>query len=118
MKYYTLENLKPAPCKDVLDWCVWMEANQQRVIVATKTILLDTDDECVISTIFTGVDHLHLDPEIAEPYLFESLVICPISEDVHFISERFLTYQDALKGHQEIVDNVTRVLIDQGLLSD
>lgn len=89
---YILEGQEPKKCSDLITWAEWMET-------ANRLIALDKIDDSEISTIFLGLDY-HFFPS-KSPLLFETMVF---GGKHNGLQERYYTYQEAEKGHQEIVE--------------
>ncbi len=89
-------NWKLIPCKDVIEWGQWFEtANRQVARYETQDI--------TVSTIFIGIGPIE-EPTLNN--LFETMVFREGSEDECY---RYQTYENAIKGHNEIVDRLTNL---------
>lgn len=93
MKYYKLVDKKPVKCT-VEDFGYWASINERRVAF---TKLNDVN----VSTVFLGLDHQF---GSGEPILFET---CIFGGDRDQEITRYHTFQEALKGHEEIVKSLT-----------
>lgn len=61
----------------------------------------DLAKNCRVSTVFLGYDHSYGETE--SPLLFETMVF---DGDFDGYQMRYSTYEDALKGHQEILQKI------------
>jgi len=61
----------------------------------------DLAKNCRVSTVFLGFDHGYGETE--SPLLFETMVF---DGDFDGYQMRYSTYEDAMKGHQEIVQKI------------
>lgn len=116
MDRYILNDQNMAvPCADVDEW--------QRFMDSDRRFLLSTDVEGYrVSTVFLGVDFTS---NAKEPLLFESMVRAgkgsedpePFDRDLLRIARwpesiRSVSYDDAAKAHQVLIDDVQRTVDD------
>lgn len=91
---------EPVLAKSTLTWGAWMEKANRRV-AATHIPELD----CEVSTVFLGMDHnfaRHEYPD-ATPILYETMVF---GGEYDGNQRRYATRAEALKGHEEVVDEI------------
>lgn len=93
MNYYKLVDKNPVRCT-LEDFGFW-EAISERRVAFTKLNGVD------VSTVFLGLDHQF---GSGEPILFET---CIFGGNRDGEITRYHTFQDALKGHEEIVKSLT-----------
>lgn len=91
-KYWILDGKTPIPA-DLKTWAEWFETHFQERIVKKDII-----DGLYISTVFLGLDHRFYD--VGPPILFETMVF---SKEEDLIKDRYCTWEQAEKGHGEIV---------------
>ena len=106
--YYILDkNNKPKKVKNVLVWAKWFEETDRRV----KTDDFETMhlDPVRISTIFMGLDcdSIHDQGCKAAPYLWETMVFGGIHDGLEV---KYCSAEDALQGHNQIVEKVKKSL--------
>ena len=77
----------------LMEWATFFEGKDR--IVKQETL----PNGLRVSTVFLGIDHNFGD---GEPLLFESMVF-GIKDDEE-IQQRYSTYEQAEKGHQELVE--------------
>lgn len=66
-----------------------------------ETYVLDANDvKMRVSTVFLAVDHGHID---TQPILFETMIFGGMLDGSQW---RYLTYEDAKKGHENIVQAI------------
>lgn len=99
MSYYILVNKKPVKT-DGIKWSQWYEAclhNDGR-----RVALTNIDESTFVSTVFLSIDHDFSFQ--GPPILFESMVFKNGigTDDI----KRYHTWEEAEKGHQEIVDRI------------
>jgi hypothetical protein len=93
---YILKDHEPVPESDLLLWAKWFEAAERRVA-------FDEINGVRVSTVFLGLDHNfgHNDA----PILFETMVFGgPLDQE----QRRYRTWDEAEKGHQEMLVLVRR----------
>lgn len=89
--HYILKEKKPVQV-DVVTWARWDRT-------ADRTVKKDKIGSVTISTVFLGVDHNSFG---GTPHLFETMVF-GLDEE---IMNRYSTWEEAEKGHQEILNEV------------
>lgn len=94
MDRYILKDREPVRCDGLLEWGTWFER-------ADRTVARDMIGEVEISTIFLGIDHAFGRPG---PLLFETMVFG--SEQFEHEQERYRTWEEAERGHAEVVARV------------
>ncbi len=93
-RYVLDENGNPKVEKDLLTWARWFEINREsRIVKRTKV------KENEVSTVFLGLDHSF---GASKPVLWETMVF-----PACVISQRYSSEEDAIAGHDEIVNNLT-----------
>jgi hypothetical protein len=93
-KYYKLEG-RTVVETDCMDW-------ERSIERDSRIVKQDTSpDGKWISTIFLGLDHSFGD---GEPLLFETMVFPKEGEWSELDVQRYSTYEEAEKGHQELVE--------------
>lgn len=67
--HYKLLGKVVVPCRDVMEWARWLEANS-----TTRVVHQDHIGPLFVSTVFLGLDH-NFDPDPdAAPILFETMI--------------------------------------------
>lgn len=94
---YILNGHTPVPMPDLLVWATWLEK-------ADRKVKQETINGYFISTVFMGLDHDFFGSEPSTPVLFETMVFGGKNE----IQERYCTWEQAERGHEEIVRRVRR----------
>lgn len=95
---YILDGHKPVLEKDILKWSDWFKTADRSM---SRTVV----DESCICTSFLGIDH-NWDGD-GPPLLFETMVFGgSLDEEI----ERYSTWEEAVKGHQVMVDRVIKEL--------
>jgi hypothetical protein len=89
---------------------MWYTLDENHNILRAGTYPVDKDwgrivgktmiGETLVSTVFLGLDHGY--GQHASPVLFETMVFGPADPN-QYIQERYCTWDEALKGHEEIV---------------
>jgi len=100
-KYYILENKKAIPCSSIYKWAAWLETHLTDRIVAQTEF-----NDVLVSTVFLGIDHNFYKKE--KPILFETLVFNDSWNDYMQILPRYTTWEEAEKGHQEMVEKIKK----------
>lgn len=108
-KYILDDKGNPITCNDVLEWAKWFESAGKTRIV-NQTVV----DDVEVSTVFLGLDHSF---GVGEPLIYETMVFenklseykghkfrKSIDEDGLFA--RYSTKEQAIKGHNDIVELV------------
>ena len=91
---FILDGKTPVRCYDILRWADWRSKTN-------KKIKLNKVGKSTISTIFLGIDHNIIPgglPVLFETYVFDG----PLDGEM----ERFFTWDDAVKGHDKMVEKV------------
>jgi len=97
--YYILSGKKVIKEKDVLKWAKWFENAKERRVAHTRIKGVS------ISTVFLGLDHSFDDNSL--PLLFETMVFSgKLGEE----QERYATWEQAEKGHKEMVERVKNTI--------
>ena len=94
-KHYILKDIKPIEV-DLFTWGKWVEESKERII---KQETLENGKR--ISTVFLGLDHSFNSDKIL---LFETMVFPDEKTFSELDMNRYSTYEEAIKGHQEMVD--------------
>jgi len=119
---WILKDRIPMPCDDLIEWGLWFEKPENRIVART-----DIDDEITVSTMFLGLDHQYSNDPEAPPILFETLVLGQEltlkwpdgrigSYRESHDSCRYSTYAEAQKGHEEMCARI-RARFEAGNLS-
>lgn len=103
--FYILKDKKLVPC-DAEEYGKWMkqewenfhEAGKSNVVVAKTNI-----DDIEISTVFLGIDH-GFSIRNKAPIIFETMIFNGVHDQE---MRRYCTWDEALKGHEEMVKMVT-----------
>jgi hypothetical protein len=88
---YILKDTQPQLCEDLEEWAMWYGSSSHQ-------IASDRLGDVSVSTAFTGIAAGEVD---GLPILFETLV-SPSGQ-----VRRYTTYQQALEGHTQIVEDVS-----------
>ena len=99
--FYILKEKEIIPIDNRVEWGKWFENNKERFIKQ------DNINNMRISTIFLGFDHSFGLEKDKIPILFETMVFPEGDWDVNYC-ERYHTYDEALEGHQRIVEKVKK----------
>lgn len=85
----------PIPTEDVLEWADWLErSTEQRILLQTEV------PGGIVSTVFLGIDHNW--PFDGPPRLWETMMFMDGNDDAGEM-RRYATYEEAARGHGEIV---------------
>jgi hypothetical protein len=103
MTHYILDGKIPVKT-DLNTWGAWFE-NANRTVA--KTVI--DPGQCEVSTVFLGLDHSWSGP----PLLFETLVFGGPRDG---LMDRYTTWEQAEKGHDDIVAEVKGSLAGENLL--
>lgn len=95
MKYYILEDKKPVPVDDLMEWGRWFENRENSIV--EKTTIGDSD----VSTVFLGLNHRYGE---GEPVLFETMIF---GGDEDGYQERYCTWDEAVEGHKFACEKVS-----------
>lgn len=97
LKNYILDGKIPIIETDILKWGKWFESSD-RIVKKTKF------NDISISTVFLGIDHQYF---AGPPLLFETMVF---GGELNMECTRYSTWEQAEKGHDEMVDRVKETL--------
>jgi len=86
--HFILKGKEVVKCDNVLEWAKWYETADRTV----KITVLRKDPEMIISTVFLGVAY--------HGGQFETMIFGANSSDQYQV--RYDTYDEALKGHEEL----------------
>ena len=103
MKMYILVDKVPVLTDDIDVWNTYLSKN--RSIKFTEF-----GDTISVSTVFLGMDHSNRYTKEDGPILFETMVFGSKYDDYQ---ERYLTYDDAILGHERICEMVDEVKINR-----
>lgn len=92
LSYYLNEDKSVSPC-NLYQW-----AKQQHLEI--PHIGCDIVNDKVVSTIWLGINH-NWDDSDSNPLIFETVVFDKDANSFH--QERYSTYAEALKGHQDAI---------------
>ncbi len=100
--YYKLNEDKTiSHVEDIIEWAKSLEGNDRHV--AKDTL----EDGTFISTVFLGMDH-RFEPfdGPGKPVVFETMVftIHPLLKEYNDYQERYTNWDEALKGHNKMVE--------------
>ena len=99
LENYILDGKTPILEPDILKWAKWFEHSDKRV---AKSFI----GEILISTVFLGIDHDFRSQ--GPPLLFETRISG--SEKFENFQERYSTWEEAEKGHQQAVAQVEKAI--------
>ena len=87
---------------DLMTWATWFEEGSNRRVALTKW-----PNGGIISTMFLGSDH-NFNPNSKDKLLFETMAFDTGTE---YDNEpyRYSTYEQAEKGHEEMVEMITKL---------
>lgn len=92
---FILNGTEVVPCDDLIEWAQWMEENETQIRV-------DRFGDGYVSTIFLGLDcSSHI------PKLFETM---SFHFGTHNKIEQYSTYEEAIAGHNEIVEEIKKAI--------
>lgn len=95
-RYYFLEGKEVIPVtsnEGFINWSIWFET-------AERSIGREEIKDLVVSTVFLGLDHSYS----GAPILFETMVFGGPMETE--LCARYETYDEALAGHKEIIEEI------------
>jgi hypothetical protein len=99
---YTLDGKTPVPC-DWHEYYEWKASLEENVIHVGEDMI----GEARVSTVFLGIDHNYKGK--GRPVLFETMVFGgPLTD----YQERYCTWEEAEKGHQDACDMVRKTLTE------
>lgn len=90
--YYKLVGKEVIKVEGILEWALWFEDNDRR-------IKYDLYGGVMVSTIFTGISHAFIYG--GDPVVFETMVF---GGEFDQYQRQYTSYDEALLGHQEIID--------------
>ena len=96
LKYYILKGHEIVETDDITEWSKHFENINERIVAKTKI------GDVEISTVFLGIDHSFGGKT---PIVFETMVF---GGKLDQEQERYATYDEAMKGHEEMVKRVKR----------
>lgn len=99
---YILDGKKAVLCEDLITWAKWMEETPRRHVADNNV------NGIRVSTIFLSIDHQFGG---GPPLLFETLVF---GGPLHHEMERYSTWEEAEKGHAEMVAKVQATFNKRG----
>jgi len=100
-KHFILKNKEIIEI-DLMTWAKWFETSER---IVAKTVL----NKGIVSTIFLGIDHSFIpNSPIEKMLLFETMVF---NSGTELDNEpfRYSTYDQAVKGHDEIVKKLKQL---------
>jgi hypothetical protein len=97
LKFILDDQNNPVPCPDILEWGKFFQQKKRRRVARTKV------GDVLVSTVFLGLDHNWGD---GPPVLFETMVF---DGDLDQEINRYPTWDEAVKGHEEMVRRVTEI---------
>lgn len=92
--HYVLDGHKTILCPDPMMWAKWYETAERRVEHTTIT------EDIYVSTVFLGLNHNY---GSGPPLLFETMVFGGARDGD---CSRYSTWDEAERGHQEVVDSL------------
>lgn len=95
IKHWVLEGKEIREC-GLMEWARSMESTDRK-------IARDEIGDITVSTVFLGIDHGF---EGGKPLLFETMVFGGQADE---IQERYCTYEEAERGHKEILEFVKSI---------
>jgi hypothetical protein len=102
MSLYILdENNKAIPTEDVKLWGAWYAESLE----IKRRVAVDDINNTRISTVFLGLDHGF--GENHKPLLWETMCFSD-NQDYNDYQIRYETYEEAVQGHKNCVDFVTK----------
>jgi hypothetical protein len=97
-KYKLNENKEIIECS-LHEWGRFLETPE-------KIVKQEDVGDYWVSTVFLGIDHNFARPHNGEPILFESMIFKDADSGQDSWQERYCTYQEALDGHNDIVERL------------
>jgi len=111
--YYILnENNEPVPEKDFRKWSAWFHNIDNRRVARDKIKHEAFGVEIEISTVFLGLDHSY--SRTGDPVLFETIIF---NGEENVSMDRYCTWKEAEKGHQEMVSIARDLAWVEGILN-
>jgi hypothetical protein len=99
---YILKGKQPVPAT-MEEWAEWYE-KADRVVGQTNV-----SADWYVSTVFLGIDHNH--SQSSAPVLFETMVFGPDGSYLDHACVRYCGWDEAMDGHERMVDVVTDMLL-------
>ena len=100
MDNYILDEDNNPKLVPFMEWAQWMEKDPSRRIIARDEV-----GECVISTVFLGIDHRFMGG--GPPILFETMIFKQGTfEGWEDYQTRCATYEEALEMHEKAIQYV------------
>lgn len=96
---YILKDKIPVKVSSITEWGQWMQDNDKERVVCRTQIT----KEVYVSTVFLGLDHSYIG---GAPVLFETMIF---GGDLDEYQWRYSTWDEALKGHQEAIEDIFRL---------
>jgi len=96
MTSYILKGKIPIICDNIYEWAEWFGT-------ADRVVVQSTVHGIEISTVFLGINHRF--GGNGDPLLFETMVF---GGDLDETTLRYSTWEEAEKGHRDILDKVKR----------
>jgi hypothetical protein len=93
---YVLDSHEPKPEPDHITWARWFET-ADRVVRQDHSV----GGKWFVSTVFLGIDHSFLEEQ---PILFETMVFAEGGSAEEDACERYATWEEAERGHEELVE--------------
>lgn len=91
---YKLDGHTPVRVEDTIEWAKWFEK-------AERKVAHDTVNGVEVSTVFLGIDHSF--GRAGPPVLFETMVF---GGELNEEQERYRTWDEAVRGHAEMLARV------------
>lgn len=93
---YILKDREPVQCEDMHEWGAWISKPENKRVLRTDI------GDVFVSTVFLGIDHAFGE---GAPVLFETMIFGGEHDQYQ---ERYCTWDEAEKGHQEAVNLVLK----------
>lgn len=110
-KYILDEQGNPVQEPDVLKWATWMESTYGEGIPTRRVAYTKINDKVEIFTSFLGIDHQW---GSGPPLLYETMVFCLDDDEEEM--ERYSTREEAIKGHERMVQRMKERITNARLL--
>ena len=94
--YYRLDGHIAMPVDDIMEWARWFAK-------ADRIVRRDVISGVIISTVFLGIDHNFGDDGL--PILYKTMIF---GGDHNEDQYRYSTYDEAVAGHEKILDEIRR----------
>lgn len=107
--YFINDQNKVVRCSTFEDVVLGSSQIGTQVDENTYTTLLDgkTVSSIRVSTAFLSVDHSHKITDSHKPMVFETMIFINDGDMCGSVENRYSTWDDALNGHKEIVNQLT-----------